>query len=283
RLNSSEGVRLVRGSHIVTRKLYDHDKCYFFQGKDGRIIFAIPYEGDFTLIGTTDAEHDDPSRAPECTPEERDYLLAFASDYFRQPVTRDDVVWSYSGVRPLYDDGAQSATAATRDYTLKVDHAGGAPVLNVFGGKITTYRRLAESALDKIAPFFPGLPGAWTKGAALPGGDFPVDGVPALIADLRAAHPYLTGRWARRLVRAYGRDAFAVLGDAPDAAGLGQDFGATLTQAEVIWLMDHEYARSADDIVWRRSKLGLRLTAAQIAELNNWMLARRGKATAAAE
>ncbi|MFN3275584.1 MAG: glycerol-3-phosphate dehydrogenase [Paracoccus sp. (in: a-proteobacteria)] len=283
RLNSTEGVRLVRGSHIVTRRLYDHDKCYFFQGTDGRIIFAIPYEGDFTLIGTTDAEHEDPSQAPECTPGERDYLLNFASQYFRQPVTAGDVVWSYSGVRPLYDDGAQSATAATRDYTLKVDQTGGAPVLNVFGGKITTYRRLAESALDKIAPFFPGLPGAWTKGAALPGGDFPVDGVPALIADLRAAHPFLDARWAQRLVRAYGRDAAQVLTGADAPGDPGRDFGATLTEAEVIWLMDHEYARSAEDIVWRRSKLGLRLSAAQIGELDDWMRARRGGAAAAAE
>ncbi|NBB97982.1 MAG: glycerol-3-phosphate dehydrogenase, partial [Alphaproteobacteria bacterium] len=127
RLNSRENVRLVRGSHIVTRKLYDHDKCYFFQGTDGRIIFAIPYEQDFTLIGTTDAEHDDPSCAPVCTDEERDYLCAFASEYFAKPVTPDDVVWTYSGVRPLYDDGASSATAATRDYTLKIDRSAGAP------------------------------------------------------------------------------------------------------------------------------------------------------------
>ncbi len=144
RLNSTEGVRLVRGSHIVTRKLYDHDKCYFFQGTDGRIIFAIPYETDFTLIGTTDAEHDDPANKPVCTPEEQSYLLNFANQYFKQDLSDDDVVWTYSGVRPLYDDGASSATAATRDYTLKVDTNGGAPVLNIFGGKITTYRRLAE-------------------------------------------------------------------------------------------------------------------------------------------
>ncbi len=141
---SAKPCGLVRGSHIVTRKLYDHDKCYFFQGTDGRIIFAIPYEQDFTLIGTTDAEHHDPAQQPVCTDAESDYLCAFASQYFKRPVTPADVVWSYSGVRPLYDDGASSATAATRDYTLKVDRSTGAPVLNIFGGKITTYRRLAE-------------------------------------------------------------------------------------------------------------------------------------------
>ena len=156
RSNSTESVRLVRGSHIVTRKLYDHGKCYFFQGTDGRIIFSIPYEQDFTLIGTTDSEQDDPDRRPECTPEERDYLLNFANNYFERELTTEDVVWSYSGVRPLYDEGGGSATAATRDYTLKVDDAGGAPVLNIFGGKITTYRRLAESALEKITPYFDG-------------------------------------------------------------------------------------------------------------------------------
>jgi glycerol-3-phosphate dehydrogenase len=181
RINSPERVRLVRGSHIVTRRLFDHGKCYFFQGTDGRIIFAIPYETDFTLIGTTDAEHPDPSLKPVCTEEEQDYLIGFANRYLRQKISRADIVWTYSGVRPLYDDGASSATAATRDYTLKLDEAGGAPLLNVFGGKITTYRRLAEGAVEKIGRFFPGCPGPWTKGVALPGGDFPVDGVEALV------------------------------------------------------------------------------------------------------
>ena len=281
RLNSTEGVRLVRGSHIVTRRLYDHDKCYFFQGTDGRIIFAIPYETDFTLIGTTDADHQDPSVKPEFTPQERDYLLGFANQYFRRQLTADDVVWSYSGVRPLYDDGAQSATAATRDYTLKVDQTGGAPVLNVFGGKITTYRRLAESALAKIAPFFPNLPGDWTRGVALPGGDFPVDGVPALVARLRADHPFLTEGWARRLVRAYGTEAATILAGAQQAADLGVDFGATLTEAEVVWLMDHEYVRRATDVVWRRTKLGLRLDADQVQVLDQWIQARWAQGAAA--
>jgi glycerol-3-phosphate dehydrogenase len=271
RQNSGEGVRLVRGSHIVTTRLYDHGKCYFFQGKDGRIIFAIPYETDFTLIGTTDAEHTDDPRTARCTPEERDYLLRFANTYFKQTLTVDDVVWTYSGVRPLYDDGAKSATAATRDYVLSVDDDG--PVmLNVFGGKITTYRKLAEDAFDRLAPHFPNASGKWTAGVALPGGDFPVDGVPGLIADLRARHGFLTERWARRLVRAYGTEAGAVLGDATTAADLGQEFGATLTEAELRWLMTREYARRADDVVWRRSKLGLRLTADQIAAIDAWMI-----------
>ena len=273
RLNSGEGVRLVRGSHIVTKSLFDHDKCYFFQGTDGRIIFAIPYETDFTLIGTTDAEHDDPSQKPVCTDEERDYLVAFANQYFRQDITKDDVVWTYSGVRPLYDDGASSATAATRDYTLKVDENGGAPILNIFGGKITTYRRLAQSALAKIAPYFDGLGQDWTAGVPLAGGDFPVDGVGDLVSRLKAAHPFLTDRWALRLVRAYGSEAAQMLNSAAQAADLGVDFGATLTEREVRWLMTHEYARTAEDVAWRRSKLGLRLTEDQIATLDAWMAA----------
>ncbi|MEO0945849.1 MAG: glycerol-3-phosphate dehydrogenase [Pseudomonadota bacterium] len=272
RLNSKEGVRLVRGSHIVTKRLYDHDKCYFFQGTDGRIIFSIPYETDFTLIGTTDAEHDDPSNKPSCTPEEKAYLLNFANQYFKQTLSDDDVVWSYSGVRPLYDDGAQSATAATRDYTLKVDTNGGAPMLNIFGGKITTYRRLAESALEKIGEQL-GAKKPWTAGVALPGGDFPVDGFSREVAKLKEAYGFLTDRWATRLMRAYGTDAAALLGDAKTVGDLGQDFGATLTEAEVRWLMDHEFARHAEDVVWRRSKLGLRLSENEIASIEKWMQA----------
>lgn len=273
-LDSRETVRLVRGSHIVVRKLYDHDKAYFFQGHDGRIIFAIPYQGDFTLIGTTDRDHHGSPLNAECTPEEQDYLCDFASDYFARPVTRGQIVWTYSGVRPLYDDGAKSATAATRDYVLSLD-AEGAPCLNVFGGKITTYRRLAEHALEKLAPYFPQAGRAWTAGVALPGGDFPVDGVSALIEALQEQFPFLDGGWATRLVRAYGTDAGAVLDGADSAAGLGRDFGATLTEAEVNWLMTHEFARHADDIVWRRTKLGLRMTPAQIADLEEWMIRKR--------
>jgi glycerol-3-phosphate dehydrogenase len=283
RINSPERIRLVRGSHIVTRKLFDHGKCYFFQGTDGRIIFAIPYETDFTLIGTTDAEHPDPSVRPVCTDEEQDYLLGFANRYLRQKISRDDVVWTYAGVRPLYDDGASSATAATRDYTLKLEEAGGAPLLNIFGGKITTYRRLAEGAVEKIGRFFPGMPGTWTKGVALPGGDFPVDGVDALVAALHAAHPYLTGPWALRLVRAYGTEAATLLRGAPEAADLGRDFGGTLTEREVVWLMGKEYARTAEDVLWRRTKLGLRLSAEEARALDAWMAKHREAAPAAAE
>ncbi|MFQ8433472.1 glycerol-3-phosphate dehydrogenase [Amaricoccus sp. W119] len=269
-LKPAAGVRLVRGSHIVTRRLYDHDRCYFFQGTDGRIIFAIPYEQDFTLIGTTDMDHGDAPGEARCTGAERDYLLAFASRYFATPVTAEDVVWSYSGVRPLYNDGSGSATAATRDYVLALD-AEGAPLLNVFGGKITTHRRLAESALAKLAPFLPDAAGPWTARAPLPGGDFRHDGVADLTARLRARYPFLTAYWAGRLIRAYGTEAECVLGPAATAADLGRDFGATLTEAEVRWLVTREFAREAEDILWRRSKLGLRMTPGEAAALDDFV------------
>lgn len=271
--NSHDDVRLVRGSHIVTRRLFDHDKCYFFQGTDGRIMFAIPYETDFTLIGTTDQEHHDASEKPVCTPEEQAYMIDFVNAYLKDKIGPDDIVWTYSGVRPLYDDGASSATAATRDYTLKLDDSAGAPALNIFGGKITTYRRLAESALEKIGQRLDVSQGPWTAGAPMPGGDFPVSNVDQLISDLVRAFPFLTDRWARRLIRAYGTDAALILGDAGTAADLGQDFGATLTAAEVDWLMTHEFACTAEDVLWRRSKLGLH--GADSMALDAYMTARR--------
>lgn len=272
RLNSSENVRLVKGSHIVTKRLYDHDKCYFFQGTDGRIIFAIPYETDFTLIGTTDADHSDVSVTPTCSDAEKSYLIDFANQYFKTPISSQDVVWSYSGVRPLYDDGAQSASAATRDYVLTVNKEDGqAPVLNIFGGKITTYRVLAQDALAKVKAFFPDMKDNWTAGQPLPGGDFAVDDFDTLVTALHRDFSFLTERWAKRLIRAYGTEARHILGDAKTAIDLGEDFGATLTQSEVEWLIDKEFACTADDIVWRRSKLGLRLSPEQITHLDVWI------------
>ncbi|KIC26085.1 MULTISPECIES: glycerol-3-phosphate dehydrogenase [unclassified Leisingera] len=272
--NSRENIRLVRGSHIVVPKLFDHGRCYFFQGTDGRIIFAIPYEEDFTLIGTTDSDHSDPDTAPEYTTEEQDYLIDFASGYFNQPLKREDIVWTYSGVRPLYDDGASSATAATREYVLTLDQAQ-APLLNVFGGKITTYRKLAEAALAKIGKVFPQLPADWTAGVALPGGDFAVADVEKLRTKLAADYPFLTPYWTRRLIRAYGTEAWAVLGEAKSAADMGQDFGATITARELDWAIAREWVRTGDDYLWRRTKLGLRLDEAQRAAVDAYI---QGKA-----
>jgi glycerol-3-phosphate dehydrogenase len=275
-IRSTEKVRLVRGSHIVTRKLFDHDRAYIFQGGDGRIVFAIPYETDFTLIGTTDRDHRAAPGEVTCTDEEADYLRNAASEYLREPVRAEDVVWRYSGVRPLYDDGAKSATAATRDYVLSVDtQGGGAPLLNVFGGKITTYRRLAEGAMGKLSPFFPGLRGDWTARVPLPGGDFRHDEVGRMVDALLVAYPFLTGACAKRLIRAYGTDARVMLGEARRVEDLGRGFGHDLTEAEVVWLMDREWAREAADVLWRRSKLGLRLSEAEAKALADWMAERR--------
>jgi glycerol-3-phosphate dehydrogenase len=271
RVNSTEGVRLVRGSHIVTPRLYDHDKCYFFQGTDGRIIFAIPYETDFTLIGTTDADHDDPDVAPTCSPEEQSYLLNFANGYFKRDLTDADVVWTYSGVRPLYDDGASSAASATRDYVLSLETSPGAPILNIFGGKITTYRKLAEDVMDKLEPFIDRLKPHWTAGVPLPGGDFPVEDVQYLTDRLRADYPFLDPKWAKRLIRGYGSDAWHILGSAQTVTDLGETFGYNLTASEVRWLMNHEFARHATDVLWRRTKLGLRLSTDEAAALDTWM------------
>lgn len=260
RLNSTEGVRLVRGSHIVTKRLYEHDKCYFFQGEDGRIIFTIPYEDDFTLIGTTDADHDAPDTKPTCTPEEIDYLVAFANTYLKKDISADDVVWTYSGVRPLYDDGADSATAATREYVLRVNTSLGGPALNVFGGKITTYRRLAEAALAKIDGALNTTTTDWTAGVPMPGGDFPIDGTQALQQALATQLPMLAPKTIARLIRQYGTQATDIFADVKTAQDLGTDFSEGIFQVELDWAIANEWVRTAEDFLWRRSKLGLRVT-----------------------
>lgn len=262
-------VRMVKGSHIVTRRLFDHDRCYFFQNPDGRICFAIPYQDDLTLIGTTDQEYTGDPRHATITPDEEAYLLRAINAWLRQPVTAADIVWRYAGVRPLRDDGASKAQEATRDYVLEL--AGTPPVLSVFGGKITTHRRLAEAAMTRLAPFFPGMRGAWTAHAPLPGGDFPWDRIVALGADLIHRYPFLPVVTARRLVRTYGTLAATMLGDAGCLAALGEDFGADLTQCEVDWLVANEYARTAEDILWRRTKLGLRVTATDTVRLEHYL------------
>ncbi len=270
--NHAHNVRLVQGSHIVIKKKYEHEKAYFFQNSDGRIFFAIPYEQDYTLVGTTDRDYDgDPSNVG-ITDGEVDYLCAGASSYFREPVTRDDIVWTYSGVRPLFDDGASKAQEATRDYVLKAQGENGQPkVLNIFGGKITTYRRLAESMMELVGETIGAKGESWTKGAKLPGGDFPTTGFADLLAETRARYPFLKGAQSERMVKAYGTNINEILGDAVKAADLGKDFGHGLTAAEVSYLMESEWARTADDVLWRRSKLGIRFSAKEKRSLDDWM------------
>ncbi|WP_232628593.1 glycerol-3-phosphate dehydrogenase [Methylobacterium sp. Leaf118] len=259
-------VRLVKGSHIVTRRLYAGDHAYILQQPDRRIVFAIPYERDFTLIGTTDVPHDGGPGPVSISAEETRYLCACINRSFARAIGPDDVVWSYSGVRPLYDDAAQSASAVTRDYVLDLD-ADGPPVLSVFGGKITTYRRLAEHALERLHPHLPGLARAWTADAALPGGDVAGGDFEAFLRDLSARRPFLPEGLARRLARAYGTRVDRLLGDARTLADLGEPFEGGLTAREVAYLVRAEWARSPDDILWRRSKLGLRTGREGVARL----------------
>lgn len=266
-------IRLVRGSHIVVRKLFDHANPYFFQLPDGRIFFAIPYEQDFTLIGTTDVDHTAGLDAVTASAEEIAYLCEGASRFFRQPVTPADVIWTYSGVRPLIDDGSGKPEAATRGYTFELsDDAEGAPILSVFGGKITTYRTLAQDALDHLAERLPLLDQPqWTDREPLPGGDFAIDGADAQVAALQQRYPFLQPGWAERLVRGYGTLASAVLGDAHSLADCGAHFGHGLTEAELRYLIEREWALTADDVLWRRTKLGLRLSPEQQAALRAYM------------
>lgn len=281
--SGADNIRLVQGSHIVIRRKFEGERAYFFQNGDGRIFFAIPYEEDFTLIGTTDRDYDGDPAQVKITAEEIAYLCAGASDYFREPVTPEDVVWSYSAVRPLFDDGASAAQETTRDYVLRTEGGDGAPpLINVFGGKLTTYRHLAEEAVDRLGRLLGEDRKAWTKGAALPGGDFPADGFAAQAEALRRDYPFLEAAQARRLTRLYGTSARDLLDGATSVADLGRDFGSGLYAAEVSYLMEREWAQTAQDVLWRRTKRGLLLSTGEAEALDAWMTERRGRAGAAA-
>lgn len=276
--NSASNVRLVQGSHVVVRKLYEHDRCYIFQNADQRIFFAIPYEEDFTLIGTTDRDFDGDLDGFEISEEETDYILKSANGYFKQALDRKDIVWTYSGVRPLYDDGVSAAQKATRDYVLRVDGKADEPKLvNVFGGKITTYRKLAEGMMQKIEAILGARQAAWTEDAPLPGGDFPVDATTSLCLKLQREHPWLLAATAKRWIRHYGTAVQTMLKDVSSVEDLGTHFGADLYAAEVRYLIKYEWAVTAEDVLWRRTKLGLRLTKQKVAVLDAWMADERGE------
>ena len=275
--NRGAGLRLVKGSHIVVPRLFDGAQAYILQNLDRRIVFAIPYERDFTLIGTTEAPFTGDPGKVAITPEETDYLCAAINRYFARPVAADDVVWSYSGVRPLYDDLRENLSTVTRDYVFDLDtgtegeSGGGAPLISIFGGKITTYRKLAENALDKLLPFLGATGPAWTERAVLPGGDMPGANFDAFLAELEAARPWLPEGLARRLARAYGTRVEELLGAARGLDDLGEDLGGGLTEAEVDYLMDREWAACAQDILWRRSKLGLHFSGEDKVRLDDWI------------
>ena len=263
-------LRLVRGSHLVFRKLYDHDRCYILAGPDGRIVFIIPYENDYTLVGTTEVDQQRPEAEP-CSEAEAAYLLDFVGKYLRVQPKKEDQVWSYAGVRPLFGSGDDAAAAVTRDYSIKMAVEDGLPLANVYGGKITTFRRLAEEVMRRLQPHFPALGPAWTADASLPGGDFEVDGYEREVERLSEKHAYLDAALARRLVRLYGTCAAELLGDAKKEADLGKQFGAGLSEREVAWLREKEFAATAEDVLWRRTKLGLRLDARQQDQLAEWL------------
>ncbi|MBN9671745.1 glycerol-3-phosphate dehydrogenase [Roseibium aggregatum] len=267
--NESAAIRLVKGSHIIVPRLFDHDRCFIFQNGDGRIVFAIPYETDFTLVGTTDVDFDGDLANVAISRDEIAYLCEAVSEYLEKPVSPEDVVSTFSGVRPLYDDGAKDAKAATRDYVLELDGGEAKPaILSVYGGKITTYRKLAEQSLKKLEPFLAFKTGRWTADAPLPGGGFNVMAFDAQVAALQEDYPFLNARHATRLIRLYGTDARALLGQAKSVTDLGRSFGHSLYEAEVRWLVEREWARSAEDVLWRRTKLGLRFDEEEAAGLD---------------
>jgi len=273
--NDGKTMRMVKGSHIIVKRLYEGHYAFILQNPDKRIVFAVPYEQDFTLIGTTDIPYTDDPATVTISPEETLYLSESVSRYFRIPVTPAQVVRSYSGVRPLYDDHAKNAAAVTRDYVLDVTGGGSQPaLLSVFGGKITTFRKLAEHALEKLLPVMGSEPGkGWTSSIALPGGDMKNADFESYLASIIANHPGFPEKYLHRLVRAYGTRALQILGQAASLADLGEEFGGHLTAAEVDYLVQHEWARTAEDILWRRSKLALHVPAGTREKLTAYLAA----------
>jgi glycerol-3-phosphate dehydrogenase len=276
RLEGPLPLRLAQGSHIVVRRLFDHSSGYMFQTADARVVFALPFEQDFTLIGTTDNDFIGDVATPIPSMQEINYLCEAANMYFREPVRPVDVVWAFSGIRSLYDDGAVNADDVTRDYVLALDEGFRvAPLLTVYGGKITTSRRLAEAALAKLAHFF-AMDRAWTAQAPLPGGDFNPKDRESMIADVARRWPFLSDNHARRLVSAYGTRVDRIIDGAKSMDDLGVRFGFDLTAAEVRYLMREEWAETPDDILWRRSKLALRLSREDQEALSRFMVSSLG-------
>ena len=255
-------VRLVKGSHIVVPKVHSSGHAFILQNTDKRVVFVIPFEANYSLIGTTDVVVDSIEEAAKVSDAEVDYLVAAANRFLAKPVKKEDIVWSYAGVRPLYDDGSDNPSQITRDYVLKLDEDNGkAPLITLFGGKITTYRPLAEEALARLKPFYPGMRGDWTAGEELPGGD--VGHFNAFRDAMRARYPDIGRDLVEGIVRRHGSRAPKILRDARYVEGLGRNFGAGLTQHEVEYLVAEEWAATAEDVLWRRTKCGLHMSPGQ--------------------
>ncbi|WP_119678991.1 glycerol-3-phosphate dehydrogenase [Indioceanicola profundi] len=278
---SRHRVRLVKGSHIVVPRIYPGDHAYIFQNPDRRIVFAIPYEGRFTLIGTTDVDHAGDPAAAEIGPEEVKYLCRSVSAYLARPVTPEMVVWSYSGVRPLQADEKGEASAVTRDYVLELDEAPGPPLLSVFGGKITTYRRLSEHAMELLLPKLGRKAAPWTGTAPLPGGDMPGADFSRFLADLMGRYPWLPAALARRYARSYGTRTNRLLDGCHGMENLGRDLGGGVHEAELAYAVAEEFVRTGEDFLWRRTRLGLHLDAAALDAVTGWIAARGGGRRAA--
>ncbi len=276
-IKTTKRVRLIKGSHIVVPRLYEGNHAFILQNADQRIIFIIPYEREFSVIGTTDIPMHDESEKPVCTQEEIDYLCEIAGHYMVKPVRPADVVWTYSGVRPLFDDGDDNPSAVTRDYHLELDGAvGTAPLLSVFGGKITTYRRLAEHALRDLRPHYPRMGDEWTAGRALVDGDLAdaptfEEAFDRFVASAAVVKPGLPKELLRVLARRHGSGLDDVLEGVKTVADLGRHFGGQLYETEVRYLMRDEWAFEANDVLWRRTKEGLHMTAAERETFGRWM------------
>lgn len=271
----SPSVRLVKGSHIVVPRLFEHERAYIFQNADRRVVFAIPYEGNYTLIGTTDMDFAGDLSSIAASDEETDYLCRAANEYFTISIAPSDVVWSYAGVRSLHDRGETAAQEATRDFALELDGGEGqAPLLTIIGGKITSYRHLAEQALGKLDGKLSRVTQPWTRASVLPGGDLPSEGRQELAHELEGRFPSLSSATVERLARTYGTMTRAIFAGVSGPEDFGIDFGAGLCEREVAHLVKNEWAMTAEDILWRRTKLGLRLTEAERSHLSQWLAVR---------
>jgi len=268
--NSRRAVRLVKGSHIIVPKIWEGQQAYLVQNHDKRVIFINPYEGDRALIGTTDIAYDGAPEAVQADDDEVTYLIAAVNRYFKQKLRPEDVLETFSGVRPLFDDGKGNPSAVTRDYVLDLDQTRGAPILNIFGGKITTFRKLAEHAVEELKPFFPAMTAPWTADVPLPGGDMPNADFESFLSQVRADYPWLPRDLSKHYARLYGTRIAAILGAASSSSGLGRRFGPLLYEAEVTYLIETEWARTAEDILKRRTKHGLHMSDAEQNDLETW-------------
>lgn len=271
--NSSRNVRLVKGSHIIVPKWWAGSNAYLVQNHDKRVIFINPYEGDKALIGTTDIAWEGRAEDVTIAETEIDYLLAAVNRYFKEKLRRQDVLHSFSGVRPLFDDGKGNPSAVTRDYVFDLDETGGAPLLNVFGGKITTFRELAERGMHRLKHVFPKMGGDWTHDAPLPGGEIPNADYETFANSLRDSYPWMPRKLVQHYGRLYGARTRDLVGKAVDLASLGQHFGGNLYEAEARYLVEKEWAQTAEDILWRRTKHRLHLTEAEQAGFADWFAA----------